>query len=292
MVHPDIADQVTSSLLESLLSETVRTAQNKPREVYRVPKLNDLFYAACGQLLAITADECTKKQDTVLELALLLVNPMRAAAPRNKSLFQWKLHENKPIAYPRRRATGVMLAIIRMLLRRTLQRLGQGMSVSEDVTSLVTLMRGWDFKSNDKSDEKNEEEEDETKRGIRLLRWWLSLVLVSVHSKVTKGVDLKKREDVLEQLRDLLQRTWCSSAKRENFFSYYHSLILIEIHARNVRSKFMLEMYDRNARSNTRSNTHSNTRSNTHSNITKAQLALRARTQVHFQDASLRGETM
>ena len=50
----------------------------------------------------------------------------------------------------------MMLAIIRMLLRRTLQRLGQGMSVSEDVTSLVTLMRGWDFKSNDKSDEKNE----------------------------------------------------------------------------------------------------------------------------------------
>ena len=121
---------------------------------------------------------------------------MQAAAPRNKSLFQWKLHENKPIAYPRRRATGVMLAIIRMLLRRTLQRLGQGMSVSEDVTSLVTLMRGWDFESNDKSDEKNEEEEeeDETKRGIRLLRWWLSLVLVSVHSKVTQAVDLKRRE--------------------------------------------------------------------------------------------------
>ena len=59
VVHPDISNQVTTSLLESLLSETVRTAQNKPREAYRVPKLTDLFYAACGQLLAITADECT-----------------------------------------------------------------------------------------------------------------------------------------------------------------------------------------------------------------------------------------
>ena len=114
--------------------------------------------------LPLLQTSARKSKTRFLNSLCFLVNPMRAAAPRNKSLFQWKLHENKPIAYPRRRATGVMLAIIRMLLRRTLQRLGQGMSVSEDVTSLVTLMRGWDFKSNDKSDEKNEEEEDETKR--------------------------------------------------------------------------------------------------------------------------------
>jgi hypothetical protein len=211
VVHPDICEKVTKSLLESLLLEALRTAQNKPLEVYRVPKLTDLFYAACGQLLAIAADECTNKQDSVVDLALLLVNAMRDAAPRNKSLFQWKLHENNPIASPRRRATGVMLAIVRMLLRRTLQRLSQGLSVQDDIASLVVLVRRWKFTKERNSGEvktkEGEEKEENTGRGVRLLRWWLSLVLVSIHAKISKQGLPSERENVLERLRDLLQRT-------------------------------------------------------------------------------------
>ena len=53
--------------------------------------------------------------------------------------------------------------------------------------------------------------------------------------KILQGQDF----DVFDAFKD--SGTWCSSAKRENFFSYHHSLILIEIHARNSRSKCTLE---------------------------------------------------
>ena len=66
-----------------------------------------------------------------------------------------------------------------------------------------------------------------------------------------------------QQLQQEEFSTWCSSAKRENFFSYYHSLILLEIHARNSQSKctleYTLEYYEnltRASRSNTGTEAH------------------------------------